>query len=199
MWLRATLEGSQPAPYLPKDPAMTEDPSATGAAGRSAVQPPSVPRRLPGGPDLAVTAGAHRTLVQVAGEIDMDSADGMRETLEQLLHQSGTGLDLDTSAVTFCDSYGLNMLLRLRLTALRAKRRLTITDPGPRLERLLALTETTALFTLDGHPDGATPPGGTRPADAKTGLHTKPVHTTGLLNDTPAETPSPILEGKHLP
>ncbi|MFB7909851.1 STAS domain-containing protein [Kitasatospora sp. NPDC056076] len=124
---------------------------------RSATPNPPPPAR-PGGPLPAdrwiadgllvklVTVGG-RTRATVCGEIDLDVADGLGETLERALHASDAGLDLDLSAVTFCDSSGLNLLLGLRSTAHRSSRTLTISAASIRVERLLAITGTTGLFT----------------------------------------------------
>ncbi|MFJ2868052.1 STAS domain-containing protein [Kitasatospora sp. NPDC087314] len=87
-----------------------------------------------------------RASATVSGEINLDVAGGLGEALERALHASHTGLDLDLSAVTFCDSTGLNLLLGLRSTAHRTDRTLTITAASTRVERLLAITETTSLF-----------------------------------------------------
>ncbi|MEU8516446.1 STAS domain-containing protein [Kitasatospora sp. NPDC048722] len=92
---------------------------------------------------------SERTRATVCGEIDLDIADGLRETLERALGGSRTGLDLDLSAVTFCDSAGLNLMLRLRSTAHRAGRTLKITAASTQVEHLLAITETTSLFTAE--------------------------------------------------
>jgi anti-anti-sigma factor len=131
-----------------KDLAMTED-SSTFPAG---VEPAdgSLPHKLPAAARLAVaiTLGPQRYLARVAGEIDMDVAEHLREVLERALHDGGAGLEIDMSNVTFCDGQGLNVLLRLRLAALADGHPLTIIDPGPTMKRLLALTDTTALFAI---------------------------------------------------
>ncbi|MER7756371.1 STAS domain-containing protein [Kitasatospora sp. NPDC097643] len=90
-----------------------------------------------------------RVRATVRGEIDLDVAEGLGEALETALEASRAGLDVDLSAVTFCDSAGLNLLLRLRNTAHRTDRTVAITRAGAQVERLLAITETTGLFTQD--------------------------------------------------
>ncbi|MFJ7246811.1 STAS domain-containing protein [Kitasatospora sp. NPDC098652] len=99
-----------------------------------------------------------RTRATVCGEIDLDVADGLGETLERALHASDAGLELDLSAVTFCDSAGLNLLVGLRRSAHRSNRTLTISAASSRVERLLEITETNSLFTPEevgeGRSDG---------------------------------------------
>ncbi|MFF1902991.1 STAS domain-containing protein [Kitasatospora sp. NPDC058218] len=95
-----------------------------------------------------------RVRVRVSGQIDLDVAGPLDEALEQALHASSTGLDVDLSAVTFCNSTGLNTLLRLRLTALRTGRDVVITEVSAQVGRLLAITDTRGLFAPgpDGRP-----------------------------------------------
>ncbi|MFE2236494.1 STAS domain-containing protein [Streptomyces sp. NPDC059442] len=97
---------------------------------------------------VAVPGSAH-TRVRIAGEVDLDSAGHLRATLMRVLATSPdrAGLALDMSAVTFCDSIGLNTLLRLRLQALDEGRTLTITDASPQVARLLEVTGSAGLFT----------------------------------------------------
>ncbi|MER8184941.1 STAS domain-containing protein [Kitasatospora sp. NPDC094015] len=134
---------------------MTEDPSTTPPG-------PSHPSGPAGRLSVAVVPGLSRHLARLVGEIDMDVAADLRETLERALADAGTGLDLDMSGVTFCDSFGLNTLLRLRLSALRSGRTLVIVHAGPQLAKLLSLTETTALFTAPLN--GSAAAGGAGPA-----------------------------------
>ncbi|MFB7356049.1 STAS domain-containing protein [Streptomyces gardneri] len=76
------------------------------------------------------------------------------------------GLDVDLSGVTFCDSSGLDMLLRLNRRANRAGKSLVLTALSPRVTRLLRLTGAEHLFTTHtwppsppGETDATTPPG----------------------------------------
>lgn len=138
---------------------MTEDPhtfppGAATAEGCAPYQPPAAARLA-----VTVTPGPHHHTARVSGEIDTDVAGHLADVLERALHDGATGLDIDMSRVTFCDCQGLNVLLRLRQAALHMGHTLTITDPGPPLKRVLALTGATALFTVPL--DGATPVNGT--------------------------------------
>ncbi len=132
---------------------MRGNPPVARSAAPTPSSPAPVGTRLPA--DLRIADGllvrlsteGDRVRATVSGEIDLDVADGLGETLERALQTSRTGLDVDLSAVTFCDSSGLNLLLGLRNTAHRTNRTLAITAAGTQVERLLAITETTNLFT----------------------------------------------------
>ncbi|MFD4532089.1 STAS domain-containing protein [Kitasatospora sp. NPDC058397] len=126
--------------------------------------PPPADGSLPA--DLHVAKGllvrlaveGDRVRATVRGEIDLDVVGGLDETLGRALRASGTGLDVDLSAVPFCDSSGLNLLLGLRSTAHRTDRTLAITAASTQVERLLAITETTGLFTPAATERPADPP-----------------------------------------
>ncbi|MFE2722083.1 STAS domain-containing protein [Kitasatospora sp. NPDC059327] len=100
-----------------------------------------------------------RVRVRVYGEIDLDIAGAFHDALDEALRASRTGLDLDLSAVTFCNSTGLNTLLRLRLAARGSGRDVVVTAVSAPVERLLAVTDTGGLFAPGGG-GGAGRPGG---------------------------------------
>ncbi|MGW6915617.1 STAS domain-containing protein [Kitasatospora sp. NPDC054939] len=96
---------------------------------------------------LDMTTGPDRTRAALHGEVFLDNATALHDALDKALHTSGTGLDLDLAPLTFCDSTGLNTLLRLRLAALAEGRTLTVVAASRQVRRLFELTETTDLFT----------------------------------------------------
>ncbi|MFJ9948479.1 STAS domain-containing protein [Kitasatospora sp. NPDC091207] len=135
---------------------MPDDPRASSSGA-----PPSPPVLVDGSrplgarrlaDDLWVDAepAQDRVRVRVYGEIDLDIAGAFHEALEEALHASRTGLDLDLSAVTFCNSTGLNTLLRVRLAARGSGRDVVVTAVSAQVERLLAVTDTGGLFAPAG-------------------------------------------------
>lgn len=92
-------------------------------------------------------AGAY---VRVSGEIDLESADGLREALMAAVaacpRQGVVALDL--SDVTFCDCSGLNVLLQACQRAGCGRCSLSLVTPSRPVRRLLDLTETAALFEV---------------------------------------------------
>ncbi|MFD3876004.1 STAS domain-containing protein [Streptomyces sp. NPDC058623] len=93
-------------------------------------------------------------VVSVAGELDMD-ADRTAE-LDAALQRAATDpgspaeITVDVSGLGFCDSAGLNVLLRAQLTALAHGRTIRLRGPNPQLLNLLKRTG--ALTLLDHEP-----------------------------------------------
>jgi anti-sigma B factor antagonist len=88
----------------------------------------------------------NRTLVTLAGEIDLTSAPLVHASLERCLHDGIRVIDVDVTAVTFCDCSGLNAFLHALLHTAAGGGRLRLHHPSPALERLVALTGSGSLF-----------------------------------------------------
>jgi len=104
-------------------------------------------------------------LVTLAGEIDVDSASLVRESLAQCLRDGIRTIDVDVTAVSFCDCSGLNAFLSAFLHTAAAGGSLRLRHPSPALERLVALTGSGSLFhtvpnTLAGRVPAPQPPCG---------------------------------------
>ncbi|MFI6975263.1 STAS domain-containing protein [Streptomyces phaeochromogenes] len=101
----------------------------------------------------------NRTLVSLAGEIDLNSAPLVRASLERCLHDGVRAIDVDVTAVTFCDCSGLNAFLYALLHTAAAGGSLRLVHPSPALERLVTLTGSGSLFlTLPDALAGSRPP-----------------------------------------
>ncbi|MFD0722829.1 STAS domain-containing protein [Streptomyces globosus] len=72
-----------------------------------------------------------RAAALVVGEITDTTAPPLRRSLLAALGSSAHGLDLDLSAVAFCDIAGLHLLLDLRARALERGRTLRVTAASP--------------------------------------------------------------------
>nr|WP_158702621.1 STAS domain-containing protein [Kitasatospora sp. MMS16-BH015] len=93
-------------------------------------------------------------IVTVAGELDRDSVAGPRAALAVPEREAGVErIVVDLAGVTFCDSTGLNMLLRARLDALTAGLRLDVAGLRPAVARLFEITGADAVLRV--HPDVA--------------------------------------------
>jgi anti-anti-sigma factor len=103
---------------------------------------------------VATYPASGRTVVVVAGELDIDTEQALQHGLREALSQSVHGLDLDFAGVDFCDCSGLNVLLHIRRLALAEAKTVRIQTAGLAVEHLLALTRTWPLFA---HPDDAGP------------------------------------------
>ncbi|MFF7178528.1 anti-sigma factor antagonist [Streptomyces sp. NPDC008121] len=100
--------------------------------------------------------GPGAVVLALRGELDHDTADTLRAALEK---SSGagdgsgprTGADrivLDCSALTFCDSSGLNVLLRARLQALEQGRSVELAGLGPPVSRMFEITGARSVFRV---------------------------------------------------
>ncbi|MGT2526051.1 STAS domain-containing protein [Streptomyces nojiriensis] len=106
-------------------------------------------------PSVAVVVlepGPQRILARVCGEIDMDDADGLRADLTSALESSRYGLDVDLSAVTFCDTTGLHVLLGLDRLALEAGKSLVLTALSRPVARLLHVSGVRHVLTVRAWP-----------------------------------------------
>ncbi|MFE7932359.1 STAS domain-containing protein [Streptomyces sp. NPDC057456] len=105
------------------------------------------------------------TALTVAGDLDLNTADVLHRTVEGVLRDHRTAI-LDLTGVTFCDSSGLNALLRLRRHTQETGSRLVLAAPPAQMLRLLTITGAGAIFTVYGslaeawepYPPAAAPP-----------------------------------------
>ncbi|MGW1506753.1 ANTAR domain-containing protein [Streptomyces mirabilis] len=127
----------------------------------------------------AYPAGA-RTVVVVAGELDIDTEQALQHALREALAQSLHGLDLDLAGVDFCDCSGLNILLHIRRLALAEAKTVRIQTAGTAVEHLLTLTRTWPLFP---HPHDAGPGMAANGRGMCTGTTPSPAEEDGLPRD----------------
>jgi len=104
---------------------------------------------MPAQPALVLgrTDQGDHTMVTMTGEIDMDSLPALRALIEDCLRDGIRVIDVDVSALTFCDVTGLNFFLAAQYRTLGAGAELHLHDPGPFVIRLLDLTGTRAHLT----------------------------------------------------
>ncbi|MEU8434467.1 STAS domain-containing protein [Streptomyces sp. NPDC029216] len=119
-------------------------------ARQPAIPADSLHSTLPLAPGVTADfeATPQRVVARLCGEIDLEDARGLREDLVTALRASRTGLDLDLSAVTFCDSSGLHLLLDLNRLATETGRTLVLTVLSRPVARLIQLTQTERVFTI---------------------------------------------------
>lgn len=88
----------------------------------------------------------NRALLSLAGEIDMDTAPRLYESLAECLRDGIRTIDVDLAAVAFCDCSGLNVFLAAALHTAEAGGSLRLRHPSPAVVRLFVLTGSEALF-----------------------------------------------------
>jgi anti-sigma B factor antagonist len=90
-----------------------------------------------------------RVLVHLAGEMDLAVAGTVGATLRDLFDVGFTSMVVDLREVSFMDSSGLDVLLSARQRAAEIGGRLSLVRGPDEVQRVFALTGTTALFTFD--------------------------------------------------
>ncbi|MEV4949031.1 STAS domain-containing protein [Streptomyces sp. NPDC053755] len=96
-------------------------------------------------------------VLAVRGELDHDTADTLRAALDEQAGAVGDGaargtgasrIVVDCTALTFCDSSGLNVLLRSRLQALEAGRSVELAGLRPPVSRMFEITGARSVFRV---------------------------------------------------
>lgn len=89
-------------------------------------------------------------VITLPEEIDISNSEQVREELLSLLNRGPAVLIVDMAETTFCDSAGVNALVRAhkRATANGAEIRLVVTSPG--VQRVLDITGVDRLIPV--HP-----------------------------------------------
>ncbi|MEV7415593.1 STAS domain-containing protein [Streptomyces sp. NPDC089919] len=106
------------------------------------------------GADIPVQHQDDMVVVRPTGELDIDRATGLKRVLlAELARTPQPGrLVVDMTGVTFCDSTGLNALLTARRQAGDQNVPLVLSGARDQFLRLLELTDTLLLFTLEPAP-----------------------------------------------
>jgi anti-sigma B factor antagonist len=84
-------------------------------------------------------AGTTATVVQVDGELDMDSAPMLRAVLDDALDRGDVHLVLDAARLRFCDSVGLSVLLTTHFASEARGGYLRVACPTDQLLHLLSV------------------------------------------------------------
>lgn len=112
--------------------------------------PPAPPPQVAVVPGLEVVASTvgRRTVIRVAGELDMASAPALRRAVEGALDMSANELWIDFSELEFLDSSGVHVLLDARRRALGLQRRLVVVCPPGAVRRTFTATGTDGVLPL---------------------------------------------------
>ncbi|WP_311137543.1 STAS domain-containing protein [Streptomyces sp. I6] len=111
----------------------------TGRSARKQRRPP-VHDRGPAGP-----RSGHRGR-RGHGELDHDTAEPLRSALGDAVAGGARRIVVDCAELRFCDSTGLNVLLRARLAAQGGDARVELAALRPQVARMLAVTGAAAVF-----------------------------------------------------
>ena len=97
---------------------------------------------------VAVAVHAAVALLQVSGELDLDTAPEIDAAVQAALLGHPRIMILDAGALTFCDCAGLGALLRARQRITGLDATFHLENPHPQLVRLAAITGTCAALGL---------------------------------------------------
>ncbi len=89
-----------------------------------------------------------RTVVEVAGEIDVSSADALRDEISNVLERERFDLVIDLRAVQFMDSTGLGVLVGTLKKVRSQGGTLQLVIDSERLLKVLRLTALLQVFTV---------------------------------------------------
>lgn len=90
---------------------------------------------------LHVDDSGDRCVVHLVGELDVNTATGLREEVHRRVVSSPSPtLVLELSELTFCDARGLGTMVSAKKTAEAAGKQLLLVGPTPPMRRLLRLT-----------------------------------------------------------
>ncbi|MGW2374305.1 MULTISPECIES: STAS domain-containing protein [Kitasatospora] len=91
---------------------------------------------------------AEGTVIALYGELDLDSITELNAVLLPALAEPATVIVIDCAGLDFCDSTGLNALLRAQARALDEGSRIELARPRPLVLRMLELTGATDAFRV---------------------------------------------------
>lgn len=94
-------------------------------------------------------------VLTLAGELDHDSVEALREALAEGLASGAGRILADCSDLRFCDSTGLNALLHGRLVGREAGVRLELVALQPPVARMFDITGAGAVFRMHASLDEA--------------------------------------------
>ncbi|MED7952901.1 MULTISPECIES: STAS domain-containing protein [unclassified Streptomyces] len=104
---------------------------------------------VPTAPGVEVRlAGTESAVCALSGDLDIDSLAPAEQALTELVAQRPRRMVVDLREVGFCDSSGLNLLLRARLAAGNADVEFRLAAPSPQVARLLEITGAEAVFSI---------------------------------------------------
>jgi anti-anti-sigma factor len=94
-------------------------------------------------------------VVELPAEIDHDSADQVHAALTGALTSGVTVLVADMTATTYCTLEGVRALLRAHRAAQAAGAHLRLAAVTPAVRRILEITGTSKMLSMDPGPDAA--------------------------------------------
>lgn len=101
---------------------------------------------------IAVRPDNGRVAVMLSGDLDLGTADELRQEIDSLREAGFDDIALDLAGVRFLDSTGLQTLLSYTRTARDGELRFGLTRPSAPVQRLFELTATRHVFEFVDRP-----------------------------------------------
>jgi anti-sigma B factor antagonist len=79
-------------------------------------------------------------VVRARGDLDLSTADDLERAAFPLIKAPSATLTVDLSGVDFCDSAGINALVKLRKSCDASGWRLAVSNPQPHVRHVLELS-----------------------------------------------------------
>jgi anti-sigma B factor antagonist len=105
--------------------------------------------------DVKITSEAGVTLVQPAGEIDLQHSPTLRTTLLSLAERKPPRVIVDLAAVTYVDSSGVGTLVEFKRRLERGGGRVILAGLQPRVRSVFEITKLDQFFTIVANLDEA--------------------------------------------
>lgn len=99
-----------------------------------------------------------RTLVTVAGEVDIATGPQLRQRLLELAADGRTRVIIEASQVSFIDSTGLGVLVGALKRLRQSGGDLTVVSSSPPVKKILEITGLLDVFKFSDSMDGVTSP-----------------------------------------
>jgi len=99
---------------------------------------------------LLTTNAGGCTRLRVGGDIDLATADDLRQRLETIIDGREVDVEIDMAHVDFCDSTGLHVLLNVHHRLEVDRRRMCVVNASPPVQRLLDVSGLRSLLAPDG-------------------------------------------------
>jgi anti-anti-sigma factor len=125
---------------------------------------------------VSSTVTGNAAVVEVAGDLDVDTASELRLALYRCVRERPGSLTVDLSGVEFSDCAGLNVLLWARRWAIETGAGFRLLNARPQFVKLLAMTGTAELFREAAPRPGQVP---LPPSQAEKAVHARRPRRSG--------------------
>ena len=99
--------------------------------------------------DLEIADAAGAVLVAPSGDLDMATAEKLAAGALREVSRSPAAMTINMRRVSFCDSAGINVLVRIRNACERTGTAFRVAEPQPHVRVLLEITGVAEFLNVD--------------------------------------------------